>query len=127
MAEAIGMDYAGNPSESTLTISGGTVKATGTGSAINAFGASVTVTGGNIESRQEWDIYYKTGTIDLSGHSDPTGIRIYNGTDAAVTPGEDTIKLPDGYVMLDSTGNVAANLAVNQTYTVCAEPVAQSV
>ena len=126
MAAAIAMDATGNPSESTLTVSGGKVVATD-GSAISAFGKSVTVTGGNIESRQEWDIYYKTGTIDLSGHSDPTGIRIYNDTDAAVTPGEDTIKLPDGYVMLDSTGNVAANLAVNQTYTVGVAPVTQSV
>jgi len=117
-AEAIGMDQFGNPSQATLTVSGGRVVTNGI-TAISAYGKSVTVTGGTIESGEgEADIYYRTGVIDLYRHNDPTGITIYNNTGEEVTPGENTIKLPDGYVMLDSTGNAANTLVPAKIYTV---------
>jgi len=119
----ISMDKFGSPSESTLTVSGGTVRVSenSLAYAINAFGKSVTVTGGTIEGGLFEDIYYKTGKIDLSGHSDPAGITIYNGADADVVVSE-TVFLPEGYALLDSEGNAADTLVAYQTYTVGEAP-----
>ncbi len=108
----IDMARGGTPSQAKFTLSGGKLITTNHFS-IGAFGSSVTITGGTIESAMS-DIYYYTGRIDMSGHSDPTGITIY--LDSRIESCD--IRLPAGYVLLDKSGKVAATLEKLQTYTV---------
>ena len=112
----IDMSLSGNPSNAQLTVSGGTVRGpeNSTAPAIDAFGASVTITGGTIE-RSAWDIFYATGTIDLSQHSDPTGITIFYGLPDGAS---DNIQLSDGYALLDADGNAVTTPALYKLYTV---------
>ena len=112
-------------STAELTVSGGTVKTIG-GSAIFTKGSMVKVTGGTIEGSDE-DIVYASGVIDLSAHENPAGITIDNGTGTTVTVSDATIKLPEGYVMLDGSGNEASVLENGHFYTVAKAPVTHSV
>jgi len=121
----IDMSYGGNTTQAELNVSGGRLVTNGY-TAIYAAGASVTVTGGTIESNQK-EFYYNNGLIDLSDHSDPAGIKIYNGIGAEVTLDENTIRLPEDYVMLDSRHNAVTTLAASKIYTVGAAPITQSV
>ncbi|MBQ8590430.1 MAG: S-layer homology domain-containing protein [Firmicutes bacterium] len=121
----IDVSYGGNTTQAELNVSGGRLVTNGY-TAIYAAGASVTVTGGTIESNQK-EFYYNNGLIDLSDHSDPAGIKIYNGIGAEVTLDENTIHLPEDYVMLDSRHNAVTTLAASEIYTVGAAPITQSV
>ncbi len=121
----IDMSYGGNTTQAELNVSGGRLVTNGY-TAIYAAGALVTVTGGTIESNQK-EFYYNNGLIDLSDHSDPAGIKIYNGIGAEVTLDENTIRLPEDYVMLDSRHNAVTTLAASEIYTVGAAPITQSV
>ena len=112
-------------STAELTVSGGTVKTTGS-TAIFTKGSMVKVTGGTIEGSDE-DIVYASGVIDLSAHEDPAGITIDNSTGTTVTVSDATIKLPEGYVMLDGSGNEASVLENGHFYTVAKAPVTHSV
>lgn len=114
-------------SASELTVSGGTLLANGSDStAITARGALVKVTGGTIVS-SSGDISCLKGKIDLSGHSDPTGITIKNSTGTDVAVSDDTIRLPEGYALLDDKGNAATTLMMGETYTVGVAPATHSV
>jgi len=115
-AEVINMSSNGGTSSTELTVSGGVIQASNA-AAIKANGSSVTVTGGSFENTSS-DIYYEKGVIDLSGHSDPTGIMVYNGTGASVTVSDSTVKLPEGYTMLDQANAAQSALAENQLYGV---------
>jgi len=114
-------------STAELTVSGGKLLANGSdSSAIVTRGALVKVTGGVIESGTE-DISHHTGVIDLSEHSDPTGITIKNSTGADVAVSDDTILLPAGYALLDDEGNAVTTLVTGETYTVGKAPASYSV
>ena len=118
-SNAITMWEGGLKTSSDLTVSGGTVKANSSNLsiAISAYGNAVTVTGGTVEGAR-LDIEYANGIIDLSGHPDPTGITVANFTGSSVTVGSESFKIPDGYAMLDSIGNVQTTLANYETYEV---------
>jgi len=108
----IDMTSGGTPSQAKFTLSGGKLITTNPFS-INALGSSVAITGGTIESTVS-DIYYYTGMINLSGHSDPTGITIY--LDSRIESCD--IRLPAGYVLLDNSGNAVTDPVAGPIYTV---------
>ena len=120
-SNAVDMSFSGNATSAKLVISGGKLITNGNVT-IFAFGSSITITGGTFEhndSNSAAHIYFRTGAVDLSGHPDPSGIDIcivhVNGD---VTLGEDTINLPDGYVMLDYYGEAQTTLANGYLYEV---------
>ena len=107
----VNMEPTGNPTQSKFVMSGGTLK-TDEIEAIPAHGKSVTISGGTIEG----EIRYITGEIDLSGHSNPTGILIYT---SGTLPENPTIKLPKGYVLLErNSNNVVTDLTTWTDYIV---------
>ncbi len=111
--QAVDMSFGGNKTNAQLIVSGGKVLSSGS-NAIIAHGASVTVTGGAIEST-EGGIFYRTGIIDLSRHIAPADITIQ--ARSVLTVGS-TLLLPVGYAMWDGSGNVVENFSGSNTYTV---------
>ena len=89
-----------------LYISGGAnltiVDSVGTGTlrssnrAICMWGESLTIKGGRIDGSSE-NIEWMSGTIDLSGHADPSDITIINHTNNDIYLSSDDLKLPEGY------------------------------
>ena len=118
---AVDMSLSGNATSAKLVISGGKL-ITNSNTVIGAYGSSITITGGTFEhndSNSAAHIYFRTGAVDLSGHPDPSGINIavihINGD---ITLGEDTLNLPNGYVMLDYYGEAQTTLANGYLYEV---------
>ncbi len=118
---AVDMSLSGNATSAKLVISGGKLITNGNVT-IFAFGSSITITGGTFEhndSNSAAHIYFRTGAVDLSGHPDPSGINIavihINGD---ITLGEDTLNLPNGYVMLDYYGQAQTTLTNGYLYEV---------
>ena len=118
---AVEMSFAGNATSAKLVVSGGKL-ITNDNITIFAFGSSITITGGTFEhndSNSAAHIYFRTGAVDLSGHPDPSGINIaavhINGD---ITLGEDTLNLPNGYVMLDYYGQAQTTLTNGYLYEV---------
>ena len=74
------------------TITGGTVDSIRSHS-------TLVMTGGTLGA-----LVYHNGIVDLSGHSDPTGIEITNMLGSAITVGSQ-IKLPDGYGFYDMSNH----------------------
>ncbi|MBQ8276498.1 MAG: S-layer homology domain-containing protein, partial [Clostridia bacterium] len=113
-------------STAELTVSGGKLLANGFNStAICTRGALVKVTGGTIVSDNNIACY--KGVIDLSGHSNPTGITIYNAVSDGLAVSDDTIRLPEGYALLDGAGHAVTTLVRSETYTVGKAPTFYSV
>ncbi|MBQ9797833.1 MAG: carbohydrate-binding domain-containing protein [Clostridia bacterium] len=103
-------------STSTLIVKGG--KLIGGQYAIGALGASVTVTGGSLDGKNE-DIDWSNGTLDLSNYANAANITIVNYTNADVTLPSENIMLPSGYSFYDENGNRADDvLENNSTYTI---------
>jgi len=118
---AVDMSLSGNATSAKLVISGGKLITNGNVT-IFAFGSSITITGGTFEhndSNSAAHIYFRTGAVDLSGHPDPSGINIaavhINGD---ITLGEDTLNLPNGYVMLDYYSQAQTTLTNGYLYEV---------
>ena len=116
-ANAINTNNFNSTTNARLTVTGGKVLSRGV-TVIHAYGASVTVTGGTIESLSAYslsrDIYYANGTIDLSNHVDPTGITIFY--DSRVEPFD--VRLPEGYVLLDGSGSAVTTPEADMRHTV---------
>ena len=106
---AIALYSSGNATSASLTVTGGTLIGH---YAINAFGASVTVTGGDLQGGFT-DIYWVTGTLDLSAHPNPAGITVYNATGE-----EQALTLGNGFHWYDATGAKVTALADTTNYTV---------
>ena len=117
---AINTSDSGNKSNSQLTVSGGKLVTTGW-AAINVYCNTVAVTGGTIESLGD-DINYVSALLDFSAHTAPTGIHVWNASNAAVTPGDTTIKLPEGYCFYDSSDSAVTVLESGYTYTIGEAP-----
>lgn len=118
---AVDMSLSGNATSAKLVISGGKLITNGNVT-IFAFGSSITITGGTFkhnDSNSAAHIYFRTGAVDLSGHPDPSGINIaavhINGD---ITLGDDTLNLPNGYVMLDYYGQAQTKLTNGYLYEV---------
>ena len=112
---AIALHSSGNTTEAVLIVEDGTMISE-SGSAVMAFGASATVTGGTFTSNNlnTADIHWDNGTLNLSGHTNPAGISVLNLTDT-----EQQLTLADGYIFYDEDGNkVYGDLANNTTYTI---------
>lgn len=103
----------------TLTISGGTI---GSGSWANiGVSGTVTITGGTFTGSGDLGNFaYWSGTLDLSGYSDVTGLQVsnYSGSDLAVS--DTTIKLPANYTFVDDSNNPVTTLAYSVVYTIAA-------
>lgn len=84
--------------------------------AIEAWGSSVTVSGGIIESGKA-DIYFANGTLDFSGHSNPSGISILVEEDAPKTVSE-AVNLPAGYSVVNSSGEAVTTFEGGKSYTI---------
>ncbi len=120
--EVVNTDNAVSKSDAQLIVSGGKVITNG-GLAIRVNCRSVTVTGGTIESYTTEPIGYIAGVIDLSGHSAPAGITIFIcDPNAELTPVDTTIKLPEGYVIQDVSGDPVESLEIYGTYIVGKAP-----
>ena len=115
----------GAESQASLLVTGGTI--VGWNNAILAGGASVTVTGGELDGGG-YDISWCYGSINLSNHPDPTDILVCNSTGT-----EQALALPAGYswynesksqiapVLLDSASYVADETRYRVTYFVTGE------
>ena len=121
--------------DAVVTVNGGEIIAKGTG--INFVSGTVNVTGGSITSvnttavfssgnttvtgdavikGKNCDIEYNDALLELSGWKNAAGKQIYNRR--SVTVSDSTIKLPQGYSLLDANGIAQTELLQDTTYTV---------
>ncbi len=112
----VDMSHNGHPTQSQLIISGGKL-VTNNNYVVYAYGSSVTVTGGTLESTS-FHFNYHTGVLDLSDYDTPAGMKIGANTDILV--GTD-ILLPEGYCFVDSSGNEVTTLPAGTVYTVAVD------
>ncbi len=117
---AVDMTDGGNLTNAQLIVSGGRLTTNGP-TAINAYGSSVTVTGGTLESTYE-TIFFATGMINLSGHKNPAGITIWSLMAVDASAFGTTILLPEGYILQDESGDPAESLEMYGIYTVSKAP-----
>lgn len=114
---------------SSATIMGGIFEYTG-GNAIDNHG-NLVVKGGTFTHDGEGEgdesfptIYYYDGSIDLSNY--PTdainSIDVINNSEEDITPGAETILLPEGYCFFDSDGTPVTILENNSSYCIGEEP-----
>ena len=103
----------------TLTISGGTIHSSSLANI--AVSGTTTITGGTFDgSGTRGNFAYWSGTLDLSGYSNVTGLKVsqWTGSDLAVS--DTTIKLPAGYTFVDGSNNAVTTLASGTVYTIAA-------
>ena len=114
---------------SSATIMGGIFEYTSNG-AIDNYG-NLVVEGGTFTYKGEGEdvefyntIYYYDGSIDLSKY--PTeainSIDVINYSEEDITPGAETILLPEGYYFLGSDGTPVTILENNSSYCIGEEP-----
>jgi len=110
--------FTGQP-ESTLTIidSVGGSELTTTSTAVIYSKGNTTISDNVTFSAESAEIVYYSGMLDLSGWDNADGIRIMSNTDGVIVS-DDTIRLPEGYYMLDNQGKVAGSLTSWKRYTV---------
>ncbi|MBQ8833717.1 MAG: starch-binding protein [Oscillospiraceae bacterium] len=103
----------------TLTISGGTIHS---GNWANvAVSGTTTITGGTFTgSGTLGNFAYWSGTLDLSGYSSVTGLKVYNYSDSDLAVSDENIKLPADYTFVDSSNNAVTTLTLYTVYTIAA-------
>lgn len=132
----------GSTDNSTVNISGGTFISIGSSNALSVFGRDVTasVSGGTFNGDISFGgsswllestltvsgnpsipdtsyIEFEVGTLDLSGMTNPDGLKVKIKRNDSWTISENLL-LPDGYTLYDAGGNaVTTNTPANGTYT----------
>ncbi len=95
---AIDSSHSGNATNATVIISGGTILGD-----ISHMGKNLTITGGTLVVEEAQDIYWHTGTIDLSQYNGVSNIDFSISNQADVS--KLTLKLPEDYVVRNESGD----------------------
>ncbi len=119
---AIYTGHGGSATNSTLIVSGGVIVGH---HSITAQGQSVTITGGTFVGGSD-EISWASGSLDLSGHANPSGLEIYLYTDIDVSA--ITLTLPtDFHATYDDeelkAGDTYTIYHTNCTYTLACDAI----